>query len=233
MRSIRNPGRAAGLCYLLLIFLGPIRLIYIPSKLFVKNDATLTVGHVAAHQHLFRLGIASDVVAAVVLVLLTLAFYRLFVGVDRRLATLVVIFGGVMPSLLYFIGVTVDLGTLTIARGAAFLTDFTPSQQNGLAMLLLELHDLQNTAAETLWGVWLLPLGLLVYRSRLLPRFLGIWLLLGGVAYVALSFTGILMPQYSGRVFTISQPFTFAEIALTLWLLIKGSAEPDPSQAHA
>lgn len=50
---------------------------------------------------------------------------------------------------------------------------------------------------------------------------------------MALSFTGILMPQYSGRVFTISQPFTFAEIALTLWLLIKGSAEPDPSQAHA
>ena len=232
MSPVRNPGRVAGLWYLLLIFLGPLRLIYIPSKLFVAENATATVNNIAAHQLLFRLGIASDLIAAVVLVLLTLAFYRLFAEVDRHLAVLVVIFGGVMPALLYFTGVMVDLGALTIVRGAAFLSVFGPPQQHALAMLLLNLHDLQNTAAETLWGSWLLPLGLLVYRSRLLPRFLGVWLLLGGAAYLTVSFTGILMPQYQGRVFLISQPFTFAEIALTLWLVIQGSAERIPPKLN-
>ena len=232
MRALRNPGRVAGLWYLLLIFLGPLRLIYIPSKLFVPENATETVNNIAAHQQLFRLAIACDVVAAVVLIFLTLAFYRLFAAVDGHLAVLVVLFGGVMPALLYLTGAGIDLGALTIVRGAPFLSAFEPAQQHALAMLMLKLHDLQNTAAETLWGVWLLPLGVLVYRSRLLPRFLGVWLLLGGVAYLAMSFTGILMPQYQGRVFTICQPFTFAEVSLTLWLVIKGSAKTVHSQVN-
>jgi hypothetical protein len=233
MRSGLNPGRVAGLWYLLLIILGPLRLIYIPSRLFVAWNATATVDNIAAHQQLFRLGIASDLVAAVVLILLTVAFYRLFAGVDRNLAVLVVIFGGVMPALLYFTGVVADLGALTIVRGSEFLSAFAPLQQHALAMLLLKLHDLQNTAAETLWGIWLLPLGWLVYRSRLLPRFLGVWLLLGGAAYLTVSFTGELMPQYQGRVFAISQPYTFAEIALALWLVIKGIVERNPSAGES
>lgn len=221
----RNPGRAAGLWYLLLILLGPLRLIYIPTKLFVAGDAGATAAKIAAHEQLFRMGMVSDLAGAVVLVLLTLAFYRLFAGVDRSLAVMVVIFGGVMPALLYFVGVTIDLGALTIVRGAGFLSVFSKPQQDALAMALLRLHDLENTAAETLWGVWMIPLGMLVYRSRFLPRFLGVWLALGGVAYVAVSVTGVLWPQYQGRVFTISQPATFAEIALTLWLLVKGGGE--------
>jgi hypothetical protein len=90
-------------------------------------------------------------------------------------------------------------------------------------MLFLKLRDHQNTAAEMLWGVWLLPLALLVYRSRFLPRFLGVWLALGGLAYIALSLAGVLWPQYQGKVFTISQPAYFGEIALMLWLVIKGA----------
>ncbi|MGH9511649.1 MAG: DUF4386 domain-containing protein [Terriglobales bacterium] len=230
MALVRNPGRVAGLWYLLLIFLGPLRLIYIPSKLFVTGSAAATVDNIGAHQQLFRLGIASDLVGAVVLVLLTLAFYRLFAEVDRNLAVMVVIFGGVMPALLYFTGVVADLGALTVVRGAGFLSVFEKSQQDALTMLLLKLRDLQNTAAETLWGVWLLPLGMLVYRSRFLPRFLGVWLTLGGAAYLAVSLTGVLAPQYQGQIFTISQPFTFAEIAFTLWLVIKGSATTSPLQ---
>jgi len=228
MRRIRNPGKVAGLWYLLLILLGPLRLIYIPSKLFVAGNTAATVEHIAAHQRLFRLGIASDLAAAVVLILLTLAFYRLFAEVDQDLAVMVVIFGGIMPAILYFTGAVGDLGALTIVRRADLLSVFTQPQQEALAMLLLKLHDLQNTAAETLWGVWLLPLAALVYRSRFLPRFLGVWLALGGLAYITISLTGVLWPQYQGKVFAISQPATFAEIALTLWLLIKGSTVPHP-----
>jgi len=88
----------------------------------------------------------------------------------------------------------------------------------------LRFHDFQNTAAETLWGAWLFPLAILVYRSRFLPRFLGIWLAFNGLAYVILSMTGLLAPQYQGKLFTLFQPALFAEVALMLWLAIKGGA---------
>lgn len=154
---------------------------------------------------------------------LTLAFYRLFAGVDRGLATLVVIFGGVMPALIYFVGVVDDFGTLMVVRGADFLSVFDKPQRDALAMLFIKLRDSQNTAAEVLWGVWLLPLTLLVYRSRFLPRFLSVWLATGGFAWIALSMVGTLFPQYQGTVFKLSQPATLCEIALTLWLVIKGA----------
>ena len=232
MSSTHNPGRVAGLWYLLIIFIGPLRLIYIPSKLFVSGNATATAGNIAAHEWLFRIGMASDLVGGVVLVLLTLAFYRLFRSVDQDLATQVVIFGGVMPAIFFLFGVASDAGALMIARGADFLSAFSKPQQDALAMLLIRLRGHLNTAAEMLWGVWLFPLATLVYRSRFLPRFLGVWLGLGGVAHVILSLTGELTPQYQNKVFTIAQPVMFGEIVLTLWLLIKG-ARPQADSAVA
>jgi hypothetical protein len=226
MTSTRNPGRVAGLWYLLLVILGPLRLMYIPNKLFVDGNPAATASNVAAHEWLFRFGIAADLGGAVVLIFLTLAFYRLFSGVDKDLAVMVVIFGGVMPSLLYFVGVVDDLATLTFVRGADFLSAFDKPQRDALAMLFLTLRDHQNTAAEILWGVWLFPLAALVYKSRFLPRFLGVWLATNGVAYVTLSLTGVLLPQYQGKVFAYSQPALFAEIAILLWLLIKGANPP-------
>jgi Domain of unknown function (DUF4386) len=226
MSSTHNPGRVAGFWYLLLIVVGPLRLIYIPSKLFVDGNATATANNIAAHEWLFRFGIVSDLVCGVMLIFLVMAFYRLFKGVDQNLATLVVIFGGVMPALIIFVGVVSDAAALMVVRGADFLAAFDKPQRDALAMLFLNLRDHQNTAAEILWGVWLFPLALLVYRSRFLPRFLGVWLAIGGVAYVALSLTGELLPQYQDKVFTYAQPAFFGELAIMLWLVIKGAKPP-------
>ena len=230
MSPTRNPGRVAGFWYLLLVIIGPLRLVYIPNKLFVHGDATATANNIAAHEWLFRFGMAADVVGAVVLIFLTLAFYRLFEGVDKYLAVLVVILGGVMPALLYFVNVVSDGGTLMAVRGSGFLSVFDKPQRDALAMLFLRLHDEQNTAAEMLWGAWLFPLGMLVYRSRFLPRFLGVWLVINGFAYVILCFTGLLLPQYQGKVFLLSQPALFGELALMLWLVIKGAKPPVPER---
>ena len=226
MSLTHNPGRVAGFWYLLLIVIGPLRLIYIPSKLFVDENATATVTNIAAHEWLFRFGIVGDLACAVILIFLVLAFYRLFKGVDQNLAVMVVIFGGVMPALLIFVGVVSDAAALMVVRRGDFLSAFDKPQRDALAMLFLKLRDHQNTAAEILWGVWLLPLALLVYRSRFLPRFLGVWLALGGFAYVILSLTGELLPQYQDKVFTYSQPAFFGELAFMLWLLIKGAKPP-------
>ena len=227
MSSPRNPGRVAGLWYLLLIIIGPLRLIYIPTKLFVPGNAAATVNNIAAHEWLFRFGIVGDLVGGgVILIFLVLAFYRLFKGVDQNLALQVMIFGGVMPAVLYLLLAASDLGALTAVRGTGFLSAFDKPQQDAVAMLFLSLWDHLFTASEILAGVWLWPLALLVYRSRFLPRFLGVWLAIGGVAYVFLCLTGVLLPQYQDRVFTISQPAFFGEIALMLWLVIKGARPP-------
>jgi hypothetical protein len=232
MSLTRNPGRVVGFLYLLLVVFGPLRLIYIPSKLFVEGNATATANNIAAHELLFRLGIVSDLVCAIILIFLVLAFYGLFKGVDQNLAVQVVIFGGVMPATIYFVNVVSDAGALLLVRGADFLSVFDKPQRDALARLLLDLHNYQNTAAEILWGLWLFPLGVLMYRSRFLPRFLGVWLIINGFAYLALSFTGFLLPQYEDRVFNITSPARFSEIALMLWLLIKG-AKPQPPPVAA
>ncbi len=226
MSSTRNPGRVAGFWYLLLVVLGPLRLIYIPTKLFATGNAAATVNNIAAHQWLFRFGIVSVLACAVILIFLVLAFYRLFKGVDQNLAVMVVIFGGVMPAVLDIVGVVSDAAALMVARGAAFLSVFDKPQQDALAMLFFKLGDHQNTAVEVLWGVWLLPLAVLVYRSRFLPRFLGVWLVINGFAYLILSLTGELLPQYQEKVFNFGQPAFFGEIALMLWLVIKGAKPP-------
>jgi hypothetical protein len=144
---------------------------------------------------------------------------------------LVVILGGVMPALLYLVNVVSDGGALMVVRGSGFVSAFDKPQRDALAMLFLRLHDEQNIAAEMLWGAWLFPLGMLVYRSRFLPRFLGVWLVINGFAYVILCFTGLLLPQYQGKVFLLSQPAMFGELALMLWLVIKGAKPPVPERA--
>jgi len=222
MRWMNNPGRVAGFWYLLLILIGPLRLVYIPNRLFVQGNAAATVDNIASHEWLFRVGMLSELVGGVMLVFLTLAFYRLFAEVNRSLAVQVVIFGGLMPALLYFVNVATDAGALMVAQGANFLSVIEKPQRDALAMMLLRLHDDQFDATLLLAGLWLFPLGTLVYRSRLLPRFLGVWLIIGGCAWSILCFMAYLTPQYQGKAFEVLQPVFFGEIALMLWLVIKG-----------
>jgi hypothetical protein len=120
------------------------------------------------------------------------------------------------------VNVVSDAGALMVVRSAGFLSAFDKPQRDALTMLFLRLHDHQITAAEILWGAWLFPLAILVYRSRFLPRFLGVWLVINGFAYVITSLTGLLVPQYQGRLFVIFQPALVGELALVLWLVIKG-----------
>jgi Domain of unknown function (DUF4386) len=165
-------------------------------------------------------------VGGVILIFLVLAFYRLFKGVDQDLAALVVILGGVMPAVIYFVNVVNDLGAVMVARGADLLSVFDKPQRDAVAMLFLRLRSLQINASLVLAGAWLLPLAALVHRSRFLPRFLGVWLALGGFAWLILSFVAILAPEYQDKLFAIFQPAFFGEIALTFWLVVKGAKPP-------
>ena len=232
MSSTRNPGRVAGFLYLLLVVFAPYRLIYIPSTLFERGNATATANNIAAHELLFRLGIVSDLLCGIILIFLVLALYRLFKGVDQNLAVLMVILGGLLPATIDFVNVLNDAAALVLVRGADFLSVFEKPQREALAMLFLRLHHQEIVAAEILWGLWLFPLAILVHRSRFLPRFLGVWLIINGFAYLTMSFTGVLLPQYEDTVSNIAFPALLGEMAFMLWLVIKG-AKPQPLDAAA
>src|SRR5258708_21817233 len=173
----------------------------------------------------------SDLFGAVVLIFLVLAFSRLFKGVAQQLGVLLVIVGGVMPALITFVSVVSDAGAIMVARsgsagGADFLSVFDKPQRDALVLLFLRLHHHQIVAAEILWGLWLFPMGALVYKSRFLPRFIGVWLIINGVAYIVLSVTGLFFPDYQDKVFAYSQPALFGELAIMLWLVVKGANPP-------
>ncbi len=233
MNSTRNPGRVAGFLYLLLVAAGPVRIIYIPSKLFVHGNASATANNIAAHESLFRLGIVSDLFVGTIVIFVALALYRLFKGVDQNLAVLMVVLGGVLPSAIYFFNVLNDAAALMLVRGTDFLSVFEKPQRDALAMLFLNLHGQGFVAGEVFYGLWLFPLGRLTYRSRFLPRFLGVWLIMNGFAYLVLSFTGFLLPQYENRVSNITFPILFGEVVFMLWLLIMGAKPQAPVAASS
>jgi hypothetical protein len=230
MRSTWNPGRFAGLLYLLTSIVGFFAMGYVPSKLIVHGNAAATAGNISASETLFRLGIAGELLGQAGFIFVALALYHLLKGVNRRHASLVVLL--IVVSIpIAFLNELNSIAALLLVRGADFLSMFEKPQRDALAMLFLNLHHHGFVVAEIFWGLWLFPLALLVYRSRFLPRFLGVWLALAGVAWVILSLTGILLPQYQNKVDTYSQPFFFGEIVFMLWLVIKGARPPAPDAA--
>jgi hypothetical protein len=206
-------------------------MIYVPSKLIVHGNATATASNIAASETLFRLGIAAQLIGQAGFIFVALALYDLLKRVNQRHASLML--GLIVLSIpIAFLNELNAIAALVLVRGAGFLSILEKPQRDALAMLFFNLHGHGFDVAEIFWGLWLFPLGLLVYRSRFLPRFLGVWLAIGGFAYVILSLTGILLPQYQDKVFTFSQPAFFGEVALMLWLLIKG-AKPEPLASQA
>lgn len=223
MTTTSRNARIAGFLYLLLAIAGPLRLMYIPEKLFVRGNASATAGNIASHEMLFRLGIVSDLFCGVTVLFVALALYRLFEDVSRELSVVMVILGGVLPAALDFFIVLNDSAALILVRGGDFLSAFDQAQREALAMFFIRLHGQEILAAEIFWGAWLFPLAILTWRSRFLPRFLGIWLIVNGVAYVAMSLTGLLLPDFAGAVARIAFPALTGEVVFLLWLLIMGA----------
>jgi len=231
MSSAKNPGRFAGLLYLLTSIVGFFAMAYVPGKLIVHGNAAATANNIAASETLFRLGIAGELIGMAGFIFVAMALYDLLKGVNRRHALLLLILI-VVSVPIAFLNELNSIAALVLVRGADFLSTFEKPQRDALAMLFVNLHRYGFVVAEIFWGLWLFPLGLLVYRSRFLPRFLGVWLALAGFAWVILSLTGVLLPQYQNKVDTYSQPAFFGELAFMFWLVIKG-AKPQAVGAAA
>ncbi len=138
-----------------------------------------------------------------------------------------------MVTPIYFLNTINDAAALLLARGADFLSAFDKPQRDALVMVFFRMHSQGILANEVFWGLWLFPFGLLVYRSRFLPRILGVWLMLNCFAYLATSVTAILWPQYEQRVSNWVFPVMFGELAIMLWLIFMGAKDRQPQASAA
>ena len=222
MQPTDKAARVAGAWYLSMVLTGPFTLLYIPNTFIVRGDAAATASKVLARETLFRVGIVAELGGAVLFALAGLALYRLLCDVSRTRAAQMI--AAVMISATVgFLNALNSIAALQLFRGADFLAAMDKPQRELLGMLFIRLHGQSNVINELFWGLWLFPLGILVFRSGFLPKFIGVWLWINGFAYVALCLIGLFAPQYASVAFRSAQPALFGELALMLWLLIKGA----------
>lgn len=225
MSSAKNQGRFVGLLYALISIPGVFALLYVPGKLIVHGDATATANNIAASETLFRLGIAGQLGSQILFMWVALALYDLLKGVNQRHASvmLTLIVVSIPIALLNELN---SIAALILVRGTDFVSIFEKLQRDALAMLFLTLHSRGLTIAAIFWGLWLFPLGLLVYRSGFFPRILGVLLVANCFSYVVTSFTTLILPQHESIVDRWMTPFQFGELLFMLWLLIMGAKPP-------
>jgi hypothetical protein len=225
MRSIRSKARVAGLLYLVMGIPGFFNLISIPAAFIVPGDATATARKITDGALTYRIGILSGLVSSIGFLFLALSLYSLFKDVDRTQARLLVSLVAVAVAL-GIANLVNQLAPLVLLSGADFLAVFTKPQLDALAMAFLRLHGNGNQLAAAFWGLWLFPFGILVIKSRFFPRILGVFLIAGGAAYLAVSFTSLVFPAYRQVVSRIALPFyAVGELPIALWLLVRGAQE--------
>ena len=222
MHPLKKAARIAGAWYLSMVITGPFSLLYVPSKLIVRDNAPATAANVLAHDTMFQFGIVAGLFGQVLFICLAVALYRLLGDVNKTWARLM--FGFVLvAAAVGFVTELNNVGARILFRGGEFLSVFDKAQLDALGMLIIRLHGQGNMIAEIFWGLWLFPFGVLVFRSGFLPRWIGVWLMINCFGYLILFITAFFFPDYNDKVFLFLQPMLFGELAIMLYLLIKGA----------
>jgi len=224
--SMNRTAKMAGLFYLIFVLLLPIATIT-RDQLIVDGDAAATAQNIMANDLLFSFSIITELFSALFFVLAAWALYSLLKSVNKNLALLFL--------LLNLCGVAIECASvlnlpsaLSLLSGADYLSVFPVDQLQAQALLSINSYNNGFMIAQVFFGAWLIPLGILVFRSEFLPRWLGVLLILDffGVMIWLLQF--FLLPEFD----VISTPgwvVSFvAEVSLTLWLLVKGVKNNGP-----
>lgn len=226
MQSNKRTARVAGVLYLIVVLTGIFSLAYVPSQLHVPDNAAATVGNLIAHQSLYRLGIAAGLVCYVAFLLLPLPLYRLLRPYGETAAVLMVMFA-VVSVPISLIATGHKLNVLSLLDGADYRQAFILEQLQAQVMLSLDAYRNGLKVAEIFWGLWLFPFGYLVYKSSILPRLLGVLLMLGCIGYLIEIFGALLFAGYgeSALAKLAGIPASAGEIGICLWLLVMGARE--------
>lgn len=220
MNSIQRTARITGFLILLMAFIAPFGMLYVPSTLVVPGDATTTANQIVASEGLFRLAIVSDAVVFLIEIALCALLYILLKPVSKTLS-LMAAFARLAMTILQGINLLNHFFALLLLGGAGYLAVFTSQQLQALGLLFLNAHE----AVVLIWGLafalHLFVSGYLVYKSGYLPRFVGGLLIIAALCYFTQSFGTIMFPQ-SKALFASLGLLSIVEIALPLWLLVKG-----------
>ncbi|KRB57717.1 DUF4386 domain-containing protein [Flavobacterium sp. Root186] len=214
--SFRNTGRIAGLLYLVVVITGIFSLGYVPSKLIVWNDASATFTNIVNSEFLFRLGIVSGLICYTFFLFLPLVLYKLLKPVHKTYAVYMVVLA-IVSVPISFINMQNKFAVLSIISSGG--------QEKDLVMFYLNQYDYGNLIVQIFWGLWLFPLGHLIFKSAIIPKFLGVLLMLGCLSYLINFFGNALFSDYSelGISSYVRLPATLGEIGTCLWLLIMGA----------
>ena len=226
MNSTTKTARIAGLLYLLMGVTAIFGL-NIPAGFTVRGDAAATADKIASSQLFYRLCVFSDLASQILFVFLVLALYQLLKEVNQRLAVLMVALVLVQVPMT-FANILCGIAPLVLLNKADYWSAFDKHQLDALTMGFLSLRSYGINAVTALWGLWLLPFGLLIFRSGFIPRILGVILIIGCFADLAVSVTSLLFPAYEHSVHKLLV-LGVGEILIILWLLIKGARVGRPS----
>lgn len=221
-------ARIAGGLYLALAVLGGWAELGVRASVR-RGGAAESAAAIAGDPGLFRLALVADVLMATVFVLLGLALHRLLrpAHAEAAVALLVMVAVGAGSILL---NLTFHVGALVVATDPQYAAALGPAGSDALVGLLLDLHGHGYVLGGIFFGLWLLPVGLVALRSALFPRWLGVLLVVGVVAWLADPVLALGFPQVPAVVRTVVEvPTTVAELTLMLFLLIRGVLRPAPT----
>ncbi|MDQ6719074.1 MAG: DUF4386 domain-containing protein [Gemmatimonadota bacterium] len=227
MDSRKRPARIAGALYLLMGFTGVFSLLYIPGKFVVRGDAAGTAAKVAANETLFRFGLAVDLLGQIAFVVLVILLYQLLKEVNRKQALMMLALFAISAPLSFFNTVMLS-SPLILVHPPEVTAAGNPALLAPFVVGAMRLRNFGINAVTLLWGLWLLPFGLLVYKSRFLPKLLGVLIVIGCFGNLVVGLTGLIFPAYLSAVDSLLMlPNGIGEVSAMFWLLIKGAKNDD------
>jgi hypothetical protein len=221
--SSGRKSRLAGWLYLIVVVTGFFSLAYVPGQVFAPGDAHATAANIATRDALFRWGIASYVLEQVAFLLLALELHRVFRATNRAAAALMAVL--VAISVPFALACCMHLlDAMSWATGAGMARAFDGSQSDAMVAHSIDAYRNGLTLVGVFWGLWLLPLGWLMAKSRQMPRFLAVLVAAGGIGYLVDTACELLWPGY--RASAIADyallPAALGEIGTCFWLLVFG-----------
>lgn len=206
------------LLYPIWIIIGYFSLDYVPTSLVVNGDAVATANKILANETLFRMGIVGGLMEPIIFALAALVLYTLLKPVNNNHASLMVVFT--------LLSVPITMISV-LCRVAALLAISSAEQSHSLMMLFLNLNTEGILIATIFWGLWLFPLGYLVFKSGYFPRILGILVIIAGFGFLLSPLTHFLLPNYQTALAPILDTLTIGEILFIAWLVFKGAKIPE------
>lgn len=222
MDSTKKQARMAGALYLLVAITAPLGLMVVPAKLFDASNAALTAERIRGAETLLRMGMASEFFHQAVEVFLVMALYQLFQPVNQRLARQMV-WLGLIPIPIVFLNALNEVAALMLASGPEFLNVFNRSQLDALAFLFIKLHGNGLQIAAVFWGLWLIPLARLIWRSGFIPKLVAVPVMAAAVGYLLGSVNSLLAPGLPDAVGSLTFVLELGEPVLILWLVLFGA----------